>query len=172
MKKQEDQSELEEETEEIEQEDVEDFDSKGFKNFMGNWSMEEVTPSLKQTNIPQTANLESGIEEVQAKPAEDKKEEIIYETAYVNPDDYRNIEEEHRRRNEDFVARESRQVILEEPTLNFTPRTLSRMHINPELQEIRQGNNRLERDYVAQASRLDKDESLPFEKQKKYTARV
>jgi hypothetical protein len=118
-------------------------------------------------------NLEE-IEEVQNQTpnenAEEKKE-TNYEVKYTNADDYRNIEEMHWRANKDFVVREPSPININEMEVSFAPRTRN-FQINPELQELRQSERQLERDYVAKAKRIENDDRLPFETQKKYQPRV
>jgi hypothetical protein len=152
-------SELEEQIEDSEEE----IDDESFRRFIGNWSMESVSPSLERTNarMPQ-ASLEN-FEDIQAttiSPAQMAEEEF---RKYSPPNirEYNVMAEEEIRRYEIAQAGVNPPVLVPEFIEDFSPRLINpfagrnieRENIRPEDVETRHRSDR---------------KKLPFEKDDKY----
>lgn len=152
-------SELEEQIEDSEDE----IDDESFHRFIGNWSMESVSPSLERTNfqIPQ-ASLED-FEEIQTtnvSPIQIAAEEFK-EYSPPNIRQYNVVAEEEMRRYEIAQGGVNPPVLVPEFVEDFSPRFINpfagrdveRENIRPEDMETRHRSDR---------------KRLPFEKDDKY----
>ncbi len=177
-KKKQEESELEEEIEETESQEADkdlkktpesqEIEENEFHEFM-NPLEKSFSPVLERIEIPQQDLLEEDL--AFAPRTQEKKDE---KQIKYNESDYKIIEEESRRINENLLIR-STPINIETTRMNFHPQIEQNFQINPELFELRRkSEGSLEKDYVLKTERLERENNrLPFEqRERKYKGRA
>ena len=155
---------LEEEIEETQEE----IKSKQFNNFLRP-SSRSVNPDLGKVETfvsGRGLDLEG---EIPKQPGEPDKEtrKIEYQKTYM-PSEYLPKEQRERERSRDLVVDRAAPIDLNELRPTLRRKVETNIQINPELRRMQTENIDMggERDYLVRASKIEKDERLPFEKRK------
>jgi len=163
-------SELEKEIEETE----EIIDNNEFREFIQPSSQEFINilaPVLEKVEIPQQESLEQDVASISTSTEKKDETPTNYDTGYIEPD-YESINRESTK-DENLLIKRPMPVNIERVG-DLRPQIERNFQINPEIQELRKSQGKLEGDYVAKAEKLDTgDNRLPFEStQRKYKGRI
>ena len=117
--------------------------------------LEKVASATEQISLEQDIAPLPTQEKTQHEPVKYK----------VMREDYQAVEKEREIMNENLVVKHSGSIRTNTPTISLRREREQNFEINPELRQLR-GSGGLEKDYVAKAEKIDRDErKLPFEKQ-------
>jgi len=177
-------SELEKEIKETESQETsevlekiseETIDDNEFREFIQPSTQEFInmlSPVLEKVEIPQQESLEQDVSSISTSTEKEDETPTKYDTGYIEPN-YENIKRESIK-DENLLIKRPVPVNIEMVGRDLRPQIEQNFQINPEIQELRKSQGKLEEDYIAKAEKLDTgDNRLPFEStQRKYKGRI
>lgn len=146
-------------SEEVEKEMEEDLDSETFEKFVGNWSMEQGSPSLERVASISSQQSSRDIENIE----EVKKKGDVEKFRNYSPPQEKNYDVIA---DEEFRRYEIEQTGINAPTLTTIERDFSPKMINPftDRNLIRETTE----PFTFEVKRTETKKRLPFEKDEKY----
>ncbi len=177
-------SELEKEIEETESQETnevlekiseETIDDNEFREFIQPSTQEFInilSPFLEKVETPQQESLEQDVASISTSTEKKDETPTKYDTGYIEPN-YESIKRESIK-DENLLIKRPVPVNIEMVGRDLRPQIEQNFQINPEIQELRKSQGKLEEDYIVKSEKLDtRDDRLPFEStQRKYKGRI